>query len=469
MPDPDPAGALEPTGGPGPAPGPAPAESRRARAAHRRGPSAFRWWMPLPSGIGIAIGVVATLVVSFLVVSTREPDALEEDDRPLVILSGRDGSLDGQRQQLVDAWNALHRDHPARIVELSPRADEQRAEMLARAQADHGEVDVYNLDVTWTAEFADAGYIRSIDESRVPTDGFLAGPLSTCRYDGRLWALPFNADVGLLYYRTDLLDSVGATAPRTWDELLAAAAQVRARTGDGVAGYVGQLADYEGLTVTALELIWGAGGEVVDDDGRVLPRDGDITAMRTGLDRLRTLAPELPALDEAGSLQAFREGKALFMRNWPVAYRSLGQRPQEGAALPFGVTALPPGSAALGGQNLAVSSRTTRPRAARALVEFLTSERSQQLLFQRGGLPATREVVYTDPQVTAVFPFAEELREALDTGGARRRPAVAHYGQFSETFRASVDGYLRGRDELPEDEVRDRLEAALEGRPPPGG
>jgi hypothetical protein len=48
--------------------------------------------------------------------------------------------------------------------------------MLARAQAGGGGVDVYNLDVTWTAEFAAAGYLQSLDESRVRTGDFLPAP-----------------------------------------------------------------------------------------------------------------------------------------------------------------------------------------------------------------------------------------------------------------------------------------------------
>lgn len=97
--------------------------------------------------------------------------------------------------------------------------------MLARAQSGHG--DIYNLDVTWTAEFADAGYIQSLDEPGVPEDGFLAGPLATCRYDGELWTLPFNTDVGLLYYRSDLLD----LPPQTWTDLEDDITVWRARSG----------------------------------------------------------------------------------------------------------------------------------------------------------------------------------------------------------------------------------------------
>jgi len=190
----------------------------RARTSRRwtvlRPGATSRWRVALWAGGGLAVGVVVTLLASLVVAAVTDADALERDTRPLVILSGRDESLGGQRQQLVTAWNTLHPDQPARIVELSPLADAQRAEMLARAQAD-----------------------------------------------------------------------------------------------DGAAGYVGQLADYEGRTVTALELIWGAGGEVVDDDGRVLPGDDDITAVHTGrrglpLRRAAARRPrERPSPTDGGALR----------------------------------------------------------------------------------------------------------------------------------------------------------------------
>ena len=138
-------------------------------------------------------------------------------------------------------WNLKNPNRTARIVELPPNADAQRAEMLARAQSGAGNgVDVYNLDVTWTAEFAEAGYLRQLDEAALAQDGFLAGflkgPLRTCRYPrtegpdgvdtGPLWALPFNADVGLLYYNTQLLGSAGAA--QTWDEVEELATKARA-------------------------------------------------------------------------------------------------------------------------------------------------------------------------------------------------------------------------------------------------
>jgi multiple sugar transport system substrate-binding protein len=412
------------------------------------------------ASVGIAVVVVAALVATAVSGLVTDPDELE--DGPIVILTGRDDSIGGQRQQLVNQWNLLHPQSPARIVELPALADAQRSEMLARAQSGRGDIDVFNLDVTWIAEFAENRYIQSLDETRIATSGFLNGPLDTCRYDGELWALPFNTDVGLLYYRSDLIDD----PPRTWEDLEEQVEAVRARTGNDVDGYAGQFADYEGLTVNALEVIRGAGGSIVDDAGDVVVEDHE-AAVREGLERLRVIAPSgVPELDEDGSIQLFRSGRTLFMRAWPRAYRSLTQDLEGEPAVEIGVAPLPGGSGVLGGQNLAVSADSTRPRAAQALIEFLTSARSQQILFERGGLPATRAVVYSDQAVQERYPHVAILEEALTT--SEPRPTQPHYARFSEVFRSAVIGYIR-HDRLQAEDLQAELEAAVKGRLTPAG
>jgi ABC-type glycerol-3-phosphate transport system substrate-binding protein len=415
-----------------------------------------------PQGLfeGAALGLVIALLATTLPAALDDPDDLENGT--VVVLSGRDDSMDGQRGKLVEQWNALHPDTQALIVELPEIADAQRSEMLARAQAGGGGVDVYNLDVTLTAEFAAAGHLQSLDESRVRTADFFPGPLSTCRYDGRLWALPFNSDVGLLYVNTDLLAKVQRTEPpSSWGRLVDDAEDIAGITNGATAGYVGQFADYEGLTVTAMEMVWGAEGVVVDDDGAVLPDPRDVGAVRTAFGRLKTVARTLPPTNEATSIEEFRDGRVLYMRNWPVADRTL-RDPERKPPPPFRVATLPGGSAALGGQNLAVSATTDMPKASRALVEFLTDARSQQQLFQRGGLPATREVVYTDPAVQSEF--TSTLLAALK--GARARPVEPHYASFSRAFRAEVDAYVRGGQQVRDEDIRARLTASLQGREP---
>lgn len=419
-----------------------------------------RWarWLAL----GAVIGIIGTLFIH--PVLTR-PAPLEDGE--LVILSGRDESPGGQRQQLIKQWNELHPDNPARIIELPGQADAQHSEMVAQAQSGRDEIDIFNLDVTWTAEFADREFVRPLSEAGLDTSGFLAKPLETCRYDGKLWALPFNSDAGLLYYRTDLVPS----APGSWPQVRADIERVLAQPHppELVAGYGGQLANYEGLTVNALEAMWSAGADVVDRDGDVVI-GGFLQEANDGLGRLRPntsnpqlVLPESLRHDEISSMQAFRGGKVIFMRNWPLVHRLLDPPVADGAPGPkiaFGVAPLP-GSSVLGGQNLAISAHSGQPRAAQALIEFLTDPRSQQILFERGGFAATREVVYHDEAVIRRYKYATVLLAAIND--ARLRPVTRHYDRFSETFRKAVDDALRNNKPLPND-LADRLEEALRGR-----
>ena len=424
----------------------------------RHSQSRFAW-----TCVGIALGIVLTVVATTLSGVVSRTHTLEKG--PITILSGRDDSIGGQRQQLIDQWNRLHPESPARIVELPGLADAQRSEMLARAQSGRGDIDVYNLDVTWIAEFAEAGYIRALDESTIDTAGFLPAPLETCRYRGKLWALPFNTDVGLLYYRTDLITE----PPRTWDELEDQVEEHRRRSGGAVDGYLGQFDDYEGLTVTALEVVAGTRRSIVADTGEIV-QIADRDAVTAGLERLRAIAPRrdpqtgaagVPALDETDAVRAFRAGSAAFMRNWPVAYRSLERNLEGRQTVPFAVAPLPNNAGVLGGQNLAVAADTKRPRAAQALIEFLTSDHSQQILFERGGLPATRAVVYHDEAVRERYPYVTTLENALRE--ATVRPTLTRYARFSETFRGVVDAVLRGGQPVPED-LSERLADARRGK-----
>nr|WP_042180652.1 extracellular solute-binding protein [Kibdelosporangium sp. MJ126-NF4]CEL14501.1 Maltose/maltodextrin ABC transporter, substrate binding periplasmic protein MalE [Kibdelosporangium sp. MJ126-NF4]CTQ88866.1 Maltose/maltodextrin ABC transporter, substrate binding periplasmic protein MalE [Kibdelosporangium sp. MJ126-NF4] len=414
-------------------------------------------------GFGALAGV---LVASLVAVGLDEPWASDDtglEKGPLVIISGKDQSNGGQRQELVDQWNKTHPDNPARIEELALGADDQYAEMVARAQGPGVKPDIYNLDVTWTAEFAKREYIAPLDESKVDTAGFMATPLRTCRYDGKLWALPFNTDAGLLFYRDP-----GVKTPRTWTDIVDETRRLMAGPHDPrmVAGYTTQLADYEGLVVNTFEAVWDENGQIVDEDNKVVI---DSPEAQAGLHRLanglkatadsRVIMQEAQNQDETASMNAFGEGKVAFMRNWPVAYRNLHSLTSDDANQPafFKVAPLP-GPSVLGGQNLAISAKSPRPNAAGALIQFLTSPRSQQILFERGGFAATRDLVYSDAEVQRQRPYAEVLREAINT--AKLRPVTPCYQRFAKIFRAVVKDALKDSGTLPSDATQ-RLTDAL--------
>ena len=205
--------------------------------------------------LGVIVMVAATAARELIFSGGEDPARPSQaGSAELVIYSGKDESIDGQRQKLIDEWNAdpQNKNTPARLVSLPPNADAQHSQMRATAQSEVSDADIYNLDTTWTAAFASAGFILPLDPS-TDTGGFLPAPLATCMFEGRLWALPFNTDAGLLYHRKGVLESAKPSAlPPSPNDVRALRDAVR-----GIqAGFVTPLDTYEGLTVSALEAIW---------------------------------------------------------------------------------------------------------------------------------------------------------------------------------------------------------------------
>ncbi|GIF23565.1 multiple sugar transport system substrate-binding protein [Actinoplanes tereljensis] len=409
---------------------------------------------------GAAAGLVAGLAIAVVVPKlVADDDGLEPGE--LVIMSSVDESQDGQRQRLLDQWNFMHGDtNHASIKPVNRDPAKAHGEMLD-APAD---VDILNLDVTWTTEFAASGRIRALPDADLT--GFLEEPLRTCKYNDIPYALPFNTDAGLLYYRTFKRDGkVWPEQPTTWDDVVSDSTEAfEAKLEPRMeAGYAAQLdPNSEILTVTALEAIWSAGGDVVDDNGKVVI---DSDAAERGLRRLSdglqssshpVILPDSRTFDEKKSMNAFGDGRVLAMRNWPVAYRDLSAK-----TFQYEVTTVPGKTSVLGGQNLAVTRNSGEPRAAQALIEFLTGERSQQILFEHGGLAATREIVYRDENVTTKFPYATTLLEAIRR--ARPRPLTPHYTEFSAEFRKVVTEAWSHDGEITPAQAA-RLTDALQGK-----
>ena len=108
----------------------------------------------------------------------------------------------GAVQQAVDiCTRAARGEYRIKYQKLPTGADSQRQQLVRRLAAKDSSMDILGLDVTWTPEFAEAGWIREwtgADKANVER-GTLEGPLETATYDGKLWAAPFNSTVGTLF------------------------------------------------------------------------------------------------------------------------------------------------------------------------------------------------------------------------------------------------------------------------------
>ncbi|PWE06978.1 ABC transporter substrate-binding protein [Streptomyces sp. BSE7F] len=367
------------------------------------------------------------------------------------------GDLTGYLGSVLDGWNRTHPGEEVTLVELPDSADETRAQMITDLRAgEGGRFDVLNIDVSWTSEFAAAGWIRPLPRDRFPLDAFLPPVVDTATYDDRLYAVPYVTNAGLLLYREDVLDQAGVAPPRTWAELERAAKTLAPAR--GLDGYAGQFLPYEGLTVNAAEAVYSAGGTILGDEGERVTVDS--RAARRGIGFLARgvregwIPEEALAYKEEESKRAFQDGRLLFLRNWPYAYVAASASDSKVAGK-VGAVPLPgpdgPGTSVLGGSNLAVSSRTEHPDSAARLLAYLTGERVQRQVLTRGALPPVRADLYDDPELVRRFPYLPTLRESVLA--AAPRPKSPRYDQVSLVVQAVVHDAMSGR-QTPEAAVR---------------
>ncbi|MER6449185.1 ABC transporter substrate-binding protein [Streptomyces venezuelae] len=400
-------------------------------------------WMRA-AGRALLVGAVVLAGYTGLGVHAGPGAASGDRDRgPLTLVTA--GDLTDYLPPLLQDWNDAHPGERVTLVELPDSADETRAQMISELRSGRDRFDVLNIDVAWTSEFAAAGWIAPLQRERFPLDAFLRPVVDTATFDGRLYAVPYVTNAGLLYYRKDVLDREGEQPPRTWDELVRQARTIAPKY--GLDGYAGQFLPYEGLTVNVTEAVHSAGGSILRDDGARVSVDSD--AARAGLrflaDGVRDgwIPREALGYKEEESRRAFQDGRLLFLRNWPYVYADAGAPGSEVAGR-FGAVPLPgpdgPGTSVLGGSNLAVSSRARHPASAADLISYLTSERVQRQVLTQGSLPPVRSALYEDPELVRAYPYLPTLRRSVLS--AAPRPKSPRYDQVSLAVQAVAQDVL---------------------------
>jgi len=263
------------------------------------------------------------------------------------------------------------------------------------------------------------------------TTDFFPATLSANRWQGQLFAMPWLVDVGMLYWRTDLL----ATAPATFDDLTAA---VRDQLNRGTVsqGFAWQGARYEGLVCVFLEHLVAFGGRIVDDRGAVVVDSPEavraLTFMRQSIEQGIVPRSALTWQEEQTRF-AFQNGHALFLRNWPYA-ASLMNGEDAAVRTRFAVASMPSAggrpAAALGGAQLAINARSRHADAAWRLIEYLSAP--AQLVERArvtGQFPA-RPSLYEDGSLADALPVPPaDARQIIDR--AIPRPVTPVYTELS--------------------------------------
>ena len=347
--------------------------------------------------------------------------------------------------ELVETFN---REHPgiALSVTRGPLETEAVSDLaISSLLLGNSPYDVLLMDVTWTPKYAKAGWLEPLEAwlGADALEDLAPGAELGNAFDGHLWRFPLVADMGLLFWRTDLMEA----PPRTPAELEAISRSLQ-QEGRVRWGYVWEGRQYEGLSCTYLEVLRGFGGRWLRDGSPDLNSKAAIAASQwlRHLVDVGITPPAVANMAEPEALQTFETGDAAFMRNWPYAWAELNKN---GSLLAgkVGITTMvsepkEPHVATQGSWGLSVLSSSQHKQAAVEALQFLTSAAAQKQLNLNWGYTPTRLSVFEDPELIRANPVLPELQAAL--AAAVLRPVTPIYAQLSDLLYREVNTVITG-------------------------
>ena len=354
-------------------------------------------------------------------------------------------------QAVVDAYNASQELYTVEWVDMTNDSGAMREQILTSMQAGSSDYDVLSMDVVWAGEFAAAGYIAPIDQL-MQADGlkvsqFNAGSMTAGNYNAKQYTLPFFPDLGLLYFRKDIVSTEDAatlvSGKYTYADLQAMAEKYMGQGGT-TDGIVFQAKLYEGLVCNLTE--YTAGWTDVE---------GGLVALKAMVDSSASPA-DILNYSEGETHNSFIKGASVFARNWPYQW---GMIASDGTISQDVVDVAPlPGGSTVGGWLLGINKNSVHQEGAWDFMKFVATDGQKIMSVQGGYLPGYNQML-TDADVIAANAMLSMpgFQNALAT--TISRPVSAHYSETSDAIMNAAHAYLSGEMELTA--AVDAIKAAL--------
>jgi multiple sugar transport system substrate-binding protein len=334
---------------------------------------------------------------------------------------------------------------------LSVPHDNMHQQFLSDALSGTGAYDVYEADQPWVPEFAQKGYLVDLTDRVTDRADFAGKTLETVSYDGKLYALPFLVHNTVLFYRTDLFEKAGITAPpKTWAEYR----DYAKRLTDPAGGVYGTLVEGKQNGEAAIRLeafIQQAGGDISSSsfDPTIDTAQGLAAAeLMRGLVADRSAPGGL--LDLTDMQGRFLQGKLAMAPMWPFLY-SLAKDPKQSKVAGKFDVALSPGNpdqvSTTFSWGFAVSAASKNRDAAWEWVKWATGTDLQAQFGKNQINPVPRTSAVQKVQADSSLDAADRKAIAVFADSAQRSrsmPMTPKYPQWQNAMAVAVSAIMSG-------------------------
>src|SRR5829696_7229519 len=351
--------------------------------------------------------------------------------------------------------------------------DEQYKTKVALDLKSRAGADIMALDGIWVGEFAQAGYLKPLNDvvgaNVTSWEGWSQIPKAVqanVSFEDKVYGIPAGTDGRVLYFNKKLFAQAGLPAdwqPKSWQDILAAGAKLKAVSGvdpiqinAGTA--MGEATSMQGV----LPLLAGTGVEIYQDG----KWQGDTKEVREVLTFYKQLMDQglsnknfqQAAKGRDQSFAAFAEGKVGMLLEGDYLWRSVinpdnGDAPMATRDSDVGWAFIPsrePGSGVGGTNEVSMSGgggyflnpNTKYPQQAWELLQFIGSADAINALLDGSAKVTARQDV--NEKVLAKDPFLSFVSEKV-LPVTHYRPGLAVYPQVSQALQQATADIVSGK------------------------
>jgi multiple sugar transport system substrate-binding protein len=377
------------------------------------------------------------------------------------------GASASKFSEIIDDCNKQAAGRYTIVGNLLPSdADGQREQFVRRLAAHDSGLDLLGMDVTWTAEFAEAKWIRELTPEQVQeaNENTLEPPIATAVWEDKQYGIPKHTNVQLLWFRKSLVPN----PPRTWDDLIKVAQDLKSQGKPYEISLTA--AQYEGYVVNVNNMITAYGGTLVNQDSTAPTIDDKTVQALALLQRLATSGVTSASLSNAQEPEVFADleaGRAALALNWPYVLSAMRESKPDVAEdlgyVPFPtVTAGEAPRVTLGGMNYAISSYSKHPDETFDAAMCLRSPEHQLKTALDAGDPPVNNTVFSNAEFQKSYPMYEAMLTELKS--AVPRPVTPVYQNISTIVSTNLSPPAEIDPQKSADKLRDLIQDAIDGK-----
>ncbi len=351
-------------------------------------------------------------------------------------------------REVIDSFNREYRGKIEVVpvdLPFTKFSTNERKELLARSlRSRSNRIDVLSVDIIWVPRFA--RWCDPLDKyfGRSEVEQVIHYILGSCYYNGKLYAMPFYNDIGMMYYRRDIIDTLPdaelirkkISASISWEDFISLSRRFSDRKNPF---YLFAADNFEGLICSYIEGLASLNQDFLGTDSFQLNTPASRKTLQLLVDLVGKYKMTPAVVTKYDEFECYIEAirkDALFFRGWPGMlrhYRTVLDSTEkfqylEKAPLPHFADGKP--AFVFGGWNLMMSKNCTQKDAAIKFIKFLLRQETQKKFYQIGGYLPVIQSVYDDTSFCRLESDLSFYRQLMEFGV--HRPYNENYTKISD-------------------------------------